>query len=118
MARGVLWVALMLVLPMPLWVEEQLHLLPVAWLVQQLVHGLLGQAAMSFSLFEIVQGIASTCVLAMLAWAYGLVSQDWEDKVRGSVMSLFMFSLLIIFSSVPAYWLDGNDLTFLAVYQR
>lgn len=107
--RWVFFIALLLLLPLP-FVQPELCWLPVA--------RVLFVASAEAYLYVLGSGLASTdmgigglaataAVWAVLLWlvasAYVRWSAHWPSKVRGAVMSLFIFSLLIIFSSIPVY---------------
>lgn len=104
MSRWVLWVALIIVVPVPLLSSVGWHWVPVFRVVQLLWRALLsGKAESVLSLSIVMQAGASALVLALLAFAYGLVSARWPLKVRGSVMSLTLFTCLILLASIPVY---------------
>lgn len=117
-ARWVLWVSLLLLLPLPFF-TEQLTLLPAGYWIRALARGLADTQTIALSMSLALQLLLALVTTAMLAYFYSLWSKHWPSKIRGSIMGLSIFSLLIIFASVPVYDSieDSNKLTFLQVYQ-
>lgn len=119
MSRWVLWIALLFFMPIPLF-SNTLSWVPIARIAHLLVTGF-GEAFFLLGLPIVLQALVWALVLGVIAFAYGYWSRRWPAKVRGSVMSLSMFSLLIIFASLPVYrpvLSPGlGDVTFMSLYE-
>lgn len=105
MTRWVLWISLLVLLPLPVYNGLQWGFLPPAYIIYVIVIegrwelANVGGHALIWAL-----------ILAALAHIYAHSAARWEAKIRGSVMAVTVFSLLIIFSSVPVYRpLDTQD---------
>ena len=121
MSRWVLWVALIILVPIPLLSQGMWYWVPVFRVVQLLWRSLFsGSAEFLLSISVVMQAGAAALVLALLAYSYGLLSAQWPVKIRGSVMSLTLFICLVLLASIPAYrpLIASVEplLTFMAVY--
>lgn len=121
MSRWVLWVALIILVPIPLLSQGMWYWVPVFRVVQLLWRSLFsGSAEFLLSISVVMQAGAAALVLALLAYSYGLLSAQWPVKIRGSVMSLTLFICLVLLASIPAYrpLITSVEplLTFMAVY--
>mgnify|MGYP000651604607 CR=1 FL=1 len=121
MSRWVLWVALIILVPVPLLSQGGWCWVPVFRVAQLLWRDLvLGPTQWLLSVSVILQAGAGAVVLALLAYSYGAVSAQWPVKIRGSVMSLAMFVGLVLLASIPVYrpLLASTEslLTFMTVY--
>jgi hypothetical protein len=100
-AQWVFWVSLVLLLPMPFY-DQHLAWLPCGSVLKFIVGEFRESNSVSLTglLPQLVFGLL---VCGCLAKVYGFFSAGWPSTIRGSVMSLLVFSCLIIFSSVPVY---------------
>ncbi|MEH6556632.1 MAG: hypothetical protein V7459_05355 [Oceanicoccus sp.] len=103
--RWVLWVSLLILLPFPLHIHHW-GLLPLGAVLKSLLSGHL-QQLYNLSLLEqaliFTQCLVAMLISALISWTYGYYSSNWQEKIRGSVMSIVVFSALIIFSTMPIY---------------
>lgn len=103
--RWVLWVSLLVLCPLPVFAEVW-GCLPAAYLFLAVVSGeghalwLLGGQAL---------------VWALIFWGLALMyckgTAQWQPKIRGSIMSLTIFVLLIAVASVPVFRKPYGDST-------
>jgi ABC-type transporter Mla maintaining outer membrane lipid asymmetry permease subunit MlaE len=104
-ARWVLWVSLLILLPFPFHIHYW-GLLPLGAVLKSLLSGYLEQLYNVSSLeqaFIVAQCLVATLITALISWVYGYYSSNWQEKIRGSVMSIVVFSALIIFSTMAVY---------------
>ena len=105
MARWVLFISLLFILPLPFY-AQQLAWLPVVYLLKLwLVNLHLNSADIISSFVMLVMLELTLAVFACwwLAKCYEFVSVNWPIKIRGSIVGLTVFSLLLVCSSVPVY---------------
>lgn len=122
--RWVFFVALMVLLPLPFYNGELawLPVLRVLFIVSAEGYlALTGHSAvldglLMLSIFVLLWiGILWLLVKAFLVW-----TMEWPATIRGSVMGLAVFSLLITLSTIPVYCQLGTPaqmVTFFQVYQ-
>ncbi len=123
--RRVFFVALLLLIPLPFY-HSIVVLLPAArifLIASAEIYLWLSDASIAMALGDSVslslQLLLWVGLLWLLASGYTRWAKDWPASVRGSVMGLLVFSLLIIFSSVPVYYPLGCStagVSFLSVY--
>lgn len=123
--RWVFFVSLLWLLPLPFY-HGEIAWLPVARVffivTAEAYLLLLGSAPVNpvGANLLLAAGTGTWVVLLwMLVSAYIRWAKPWPSTVRGSVMGLLVFSLLILLSSVPAYRpldLEQGPATFLQVY--
>jgi hypothetical protein len=120
--RVVLWVALLIVLPVPVYLSHW-GWVPVGRGIQAM--GYWGQGVGQWQFVALSLFITQLIIWSALCWGvavlYGVWSKNWPHKIRGSVMGLVVLSTLIVFSSVGVYRpllpRLGSPLTFLQVYE-
>ena len=134
MARGCLFLALLVMLPLPFYFSAWLMLTP-AYVFLLVVERL---SAGSITLFNtpiqaetLLHNVTSWALLlqlllawlfsAGLAYLYGLCSSHWPSKIRGSIMGIVVMAGLILLSTWPVY--DGfpvvkKGLSFLELYHQ
>ena len=123
--RWVFFIALMLLLPVPFY-HGALALLPVfrvIFIITAQAYLYLSGVDPLYLLTDLVLLSAQVMFWGLCLWfivrAYLFASRRWTASVRGSVMGLLVFSLLIILSSIPVYLsLDAEkpSISFLEVY--
>lgn len=99
-AAIVLWVALLLILPLPVWLQGEL-----GWLALSRWWGLCRKAG-SIGGFAAIAGWA--LALALLCRGYARLASRWELKLPGAVMGLLIWLLLVLFSLWPVYQPPGG----------
>ena len=122
--RWVLFVALLVLLPLPFYNGELawLPVLRVLFIVSAEGYlALTGHSAVLDGLLMLSGFVLLwTGILWLLVKAFLVWTRQWPATVRGSVMGLAVFSLLITLSSIPVYRRLGNPaqmVTFFQVYQ-
>lgn len=113
--RWVLWVSLLVLAPVPVY-QQLWGWVPLGHLVQAVAYG-----ALPISLVLLGQLLLWGLILWLAAFLYGKLSLNWPARIRGSIMALTVFSVLIVFSSMPIYQPlllgDSPRLSFLQLYQ-
>ena len=108
-AAIILWCALMIVLPFPVWRAGQWGALPP---LRSLQHALDGDLPAG------LQAVAGALVAGLLAAAYRRWTEPLPVRIRGALVGLFGLSALIIFSAVPVYrWPTDQAQTFIEIYR-
>ncbi|HEB29002.1 MAG TPA: hypothetical protein ENI05_14835 [Porticoccus sp.] len=125
-AQWVFWVSLVLLLPLPFYLQHWAWL-PCGSVLKFIVGCLLIESNESIAVSYLwlwLQLALGLILCWCLAKAYGVWSTHWPSTIRGSVMSLLVFSCLVIFSSIPVYgalWshsdADNRLRTFLQIYE-
>ncbi|MFA7554786.1 MAG: hypothetical protein WCY88_11090 [Spongiibacteraceae bacterium] len=120
-ARWVLFLALLIVLPWPFFVQQQWSWLPVAYLLPRVGSAIFNGSAPVVAMLGLIQLAVALVVFWGVARLYVRCSATWPVKFRGSIVGLLALTLLMIFSSVAVYGpLELNGIvrvTFLDVYQ-
>lgn len=97
LTRWVLWISLLVILPLPVY-GQQWGFLPAAYVLFVVV--IRGQ-------WELANVAGQALIWALILWViahiYGTWSARWEPKIRGSVMAITVFTLLIVVSSVEVF---------------
>lgn len=104
LTRWVLWISLLVIVPLPVY-GHQWGVLPVAYILYIVI--IKGQ----WELANVAgQALIWALILLAITYMYGYWSARWEPRVRGSVMAITVFSLLIIVSSVEVFRpLENHD---------
>jgi hypothetical protein len=123
--RWVFFISLVLILPLPFY-HGEFALLPVArvfFVVSAQCYFLLLEPGLASPIGGTLLLAAGTLAWLLALWltvnAYTIWTRLWPSTVRGSVMGLLVFSLLILLSSFPVYrplMAAKDPITFLAVY--
>jgi hypothetical protein len=123
--RWVFFIALLLLLPLPFY-NGGLGWLPAArvfFIATAEGYLMLSQQSIGSPVDGILllslEVVGWVVLLWLAASAYIIYTKLWPSTVRGSVMGLLVFSLLILLSSLPAYrplGLAQSPITFLQVY--
>jgi len=115
-----LWLALIILMPVPMVLTEVVAVVPVGRVIQLSMRSLLGLHDGVGIGFELIfQAFLYGIVLVFPAWLFGRLTRDWQIKIRGSTAGLIVFSLLIGLSTFAVYSdLQSNSqpVTFLAIY--
>lgn len=121
-SRWVLWVALMILVPLPMWVQSHWVWVPAFRVIQLAWRSLVFSAVDGvISVVLLTQMGVGALLLAGLAFAYGSLARAWPVKIRGSIMSLTVFVALILMASIPVYkpivaGQAGQMVSFMSVY--
>ncbi|MDC3332938.1 hypothetical protein OAV62_01730 [bacterium] len=115
MTQWVLWISLLLIVPLPIFWAE-LGYYPVGHLIYSWFCE--DSVPLIDTLLITGQSIGYLLALWWCARAYVVVSDDWTEKITGSIMCLAVFSTLILVSSVGVYQLPNKPVltTFLQLY--
>ena len=123
--RWVFFIALLLLLPLPFY-NGELAVLPVVrvfFIVTAQGYLMLSQQSFGSPVDGILllglEVVGWVVLLWLVASAYIFYTKPWPSTVRGSVMGLLVFSLLILLSTFQAYRPLGMaqaPITFLQVY--
>ncbi len=123
MARGVLFLALMVMLPLPFYLSGWVLLTPGFVLMLVIEHWTsVGAGLQPLSLLGLILQLGiSLLVCAGLAFLYGLCSSPWPVKFRGSILGITIMTGLVLLSTWPVY--DGfpmvnTGLSFLELYHH
>ena len=101
MARRVLLIGLLLILPIPFYLEHWAWL-PVAKQLAIAMPLLLVEFNVSHLLL-FLQGLSGILICWVLALGYTICSANWPAAIRSSMVGLMLLTSLIIFSSVKIY---------------
>lgn len=111
-ARRVLWVALAVILPLPL-VLSQSGVIPLLGLLINIWH--------EPSVLAIIELVAGLALVSAITWLFGHISSPWPQKIRGSILGISLLTMLILFASVPVYSVNADGQitahTFMTLYQ-
>lgn len=108
-AALILWCALVVVLPLPVWLAGDWGGLPPLRSFQ---------AAFDGAPWLGVQALAGSGVVGVMAWAYRRWAEPLPGRIRGALVGLFALTALIVLSAVPVYrWpASATSETFLEIY--
>lgn len=119
MARWVLWISLIVILPLPI-MSDTVVLLPLGYFIQHFFHSVIfSEALFEYDFLIIMQCLLWLGLLYTLAFLYGKISMNWPIKLRGSIMSLVIFIGLILCASIPVYKSIEHPqwVTFMTIYE-
>lgn len=123
MARSFLFLALLILLPLPFYLSDWLLLTPGYVLMLVVEHWSAGRADLQqiSPLGLMLQLLCALLVSVGLAYLYGRCSSHWPVKFRGSIMGIVVMTGLILLSTWPVY--DGypavsTGLSFLELYHH
>lgn len=120
--RWVLWFFLLILLPLPFYQQDWCWV-PVGRIVQLMMHlAVAGDNTVGFAVTPSIVALLLlwSLLLWMLSRSYTALAAGWPDRIRGSIMGLSVFSLLILFSTFRVYQplvLPGQSVSFLQLYQ-